>query len=102
MHNFIFPFILLLAVLNVPVLFLKSTGYYDPVFNILAIFLNGADIGTVTDGEALQKKGCLDPRPVEFYDRHTYLQTFYWNTKFFTHAGSFDRLGLALSIAKLK
>ncbi len=45
-NNFIFPFILLLALLNVPVLFLKSTGYYDPVFNIMAVFII-AFIGTL-------------------------------------------------------
>lgn len=39
LNNFIFPFILLIAILNLPVVFIKSTGYYDPVFNILAIFL---------------------------------------------------------------
>jgi cellulose synthase/poly-beta-1,6-N-acetylglucosamine synthase-like glycosyltransferase len=39
LNNFVFPFILILALLNVPVLFLKTTGYYDPVFNIMAIFI---------------------------------------------------------------
>lgn len=39
LNNFIFPFILLLAVLNIPVVFIKGTGYYDSVFNILSIFI---------------------------------------------------------------
>lgn len=39
LNNFIFPFILLLALLNIPIIFFKSSGYYDPVFNLFAFFI---------------------------------------------------------------
>lgn len=40
-NNFAFPFILLAGILNVPLIFIKNSGPYDPFFNIMAIFVLG-------------------------------------------------------------
>jgi len=37
--NFVFPFILLAAILNVPLIFIKNSGPYDIFFNYMAIFI---------------------------------------------------------------
>ncbi len=40
-NNFAFPFILLAGILNVPLIFIKNSGPYDPFFNIMAVFVLG-------------------------------------------------------------
>lgn len=37
-NNYAFPFILLAAILNVPLIFIKNSGPYDPFFNFMSIF----------------------------------------------------------------
>lgn len=38
-NNVVFPFILLAGILNVPVIFIKSTGLYDNIFNFMSVFI---------------------------------------------------------------
>ncbi len=38
-NNFVFPFILLAGILNVPLIFIKNAGPYAPFFNFMAIFI---------------------------------------------------------------
>jgi cellulose synthase/poly-beta-1,6-N-acetylglucosamine synthase-like glycosyltransferase len=38
-NNIVFPFILLAGILNVPLIFIKNSGPYDPFFNFMAIFI---------------------------------------------------------------
>ena len=40
-NNFAFPFILLAGILNVPLIFIKNSGPYDPFFNMMAVFVLG-------------------------------------------------------------
>lgn len=38
-NNFVFPFILLAGILNVPLIFIKNSGPYNNIFNFMAIFV---------------------------------------------------------------
>ena len=38
-NNIVFPFILLAGLLNVPLIFIKNSGPYDPFFNFMSIFV---------------------------------------------------------------
>jgi cellulose synthase/poly-beta-1,6-N-acetylglucosamine synthase-like glycosyltransferase len=38
-NNFVFPFILLAGILNVPLIFIKNSGPHDAIFNLMAIFV---------------------------------------------------------------
>ena len=38
-NNLVFPFILLAGILNVPLVFIKNSGPYDPFFNFMSIFV---------------------------------------------------------------
>lgn len=38
-NNFVFPFILIAGILNVPLVFIKNSGPYDNFFNFMAIFV---------------------------------------------------------------
>lgn len=38
-NNLVFPFILLAGILNVPLVFIKNSGPYDPYFNIMSVFV---------------------------------------------------------------
>ena len=38
-NNFVFPFILLAGILNVPLIFIKNSGPHDTIFNLMAIFI---------------------------------------------------------------
>ncbi|MCX6149180.1 MAG: glycosyltransferase [Ignavibacteriales bacterium] len=38
-NNFVFPFILLAGILNVPLIFIKNSGPHDTFFNFMAIFV---------------------------------------------------------------
>jgi len=38
-NNIVFPFILLVAILNIPILLIKNTGRYDTLFNWMSIFI---------------------------------------------------------------
>ncbi len=38
-NNFVFPFILLAGVLNVPLIFIKNSGPYEQIFNFMSIFV---------------------------------------------------------------
>ena len=38
-NNFVFPFILLAGILNVPLIFIKNSGPHDTIFNLMAIFV---------------------------------------------------------------
>jgi len=38
-NNFVFPFILLAGILNVPLIFIKNSGPYDNFFNFMSIFV---------------------------------------------------------------
>jgi cellulose synthase/poly-beta-1,6-N-acetylglucosamine synthase-like glycosyltransferase len=38
-NNFVFPFILLAGILNVPLIFIKNSGPHDTFFNLMAVFV---------------------------------------------------------------
>ncbi len=38
-NNFVFPFILLVAILNIPIVYIKHTGEYDELFNWMSVFI---------------------------------------------------------------
>ncbi len=38
-NNFVFPFILMVGLLNVPLLFIKHTGAYDGTFSLMSLFV---------------------------------------------------------------
>lgn len=38
-NNFVFPFILIAGVLNVPLIFIKNSGPYESVFNFMSVFV---------------------------------------------------------------
>ncbi len=38
-NNIVFPFILLAGILNVPLVFIKNSGPYEPFFNLMSVFV---------------------------------------------------------------